>query len=90
MNRFGLGKIAGEFDLFCNEEGSGLASLTKRQLDHHGIDSRTFFRDFSHFFRAHGMGSTFRILPAGDLQPIQGYTEALEQFRTTNFLVLRD
>jgi FkbM family methyltransferase len=154
VNHFGLGRSAGEFDLFCNEDGSGLASLSKRQLDHHGIDfglrervrietldaycaergiegidllkldvegheldvlnggermfserrvrmvmfefggcnidSRTFFRDFYHFFRAHGMSSTFRILPAGVLQPIEGYTEALEQFRTTNFLVLRD
>lgn len=154
LNHFGLGKEAGEFDLFSNEDGSGLASLSKRRLDHHGldfelrervqirtldaycsergidhidllkldvegheldvlnggermfsegrvklvmfefggcnIDSRTFFRDFYHFFAAHGMSSIFRILPTGDLQAIKKYTETLEQFSTTNFLVLKD
>lgn len=38
LNNFGLGKESGEFDLFYNEIGSGLASLTKRRLDHFGID----------------------------------------------------
>ena len=154
LNHFGLGNTAGEFDLFSNEEGSGLASLSKRRLDHFGldfnyreririetldsyclekginhidllkldvegheldvlnggermfserrvgmvtfefggcnIDSRTFFQDFYYFFKDHGMSSIFRILPTGTLQRINKYAETLEQFRTTNFLVIRD
>jgi FkbM family methyltransferase len=153
LNNFGLGEVAGEFDLYSDEAGSGLASLSKRRLDHFGldfsrrervqiqtldsycshhgitnidllkldveghelevlnggarmfaerrikivtfefggcnIDSRTFVQDFYYFFNAHGMSSIFRILPSGDLQQIKGYHEALEQFRTTNFLVQR-
>jgi FkbM family methyltransferase len=38
LNNFGLGKERGEFALFYNETGSGLASLSKRRLDHFGID----------------------------------------------------
>lgn len=154
LNQFGLGKAAGEFDLFSNGEGSGLASLSKRRLDHFGvdfnlqeririetldsycsqrdittidllkldvegheldvlnggarmfaerrvrmvtfefggcnIDSRTFFQDFYYFFMSHGMSSIYRILPTGNLQQIKKYAETLEQFRTTNFLVVRD
>lgn len=37
LNNCGLGKQIGEFDLFYDAEGSGLASLTKRRLDHFGI-----------------------------------------------------
>lgn len=154
LNHFALGRSSGEVDLFSNEEGSGLASLSKRRLDHFGldfnyherikietldayclengidhidllkldvegheldvlkgaermfserrigmvtfefggcnIDSRTFFQDFYYFFTSHGMSSIFRILPTGTLQPIRKYAETLEQFRTTNFLVLRE
>lgn len=154
LNHCGLGKEAGEAVLFSNEQGSGLASLSKRRLNHYGldfelnekvrietldsycserdikhidllkldvegheldvlkggermfregridlvmfefggcnIDSRTFFQDFYYFFTSHGMSSIFRILPTRDLQPIKRYSETLEQFRTTNFLVLKD
>ena len=38
LNNFGLGKVSGEFELFYNEIGSGLASLYKRRLDHLGIE----------------------------------------------------
>ncbi len=38
LNNFGLGKEQGEFELFYNKAGSGLASLSKRRLDHFGID----------------------------------------------------
>lgn len=54
------------------------------------IDSRTFVQDFYYFFKSHGMSSIFRILPSGDLQHIKRYDETLEQFRTTNFLVLSE
>lgn len=37
-NHFGLGKESTTATLFTNEEGSGLASLTKRKLDHCNID----------------------------------------------------
>lgn len=154
FNPCGLGKEAGEFELFSDEPGSGMASLTKRRLDHVGIqltrqeqvqirtldgycdeqkieqidllkldvegneldvlkggvrmfterrvaaasfefggcniDSRTFFQDFFYFFKEHGMPAIFRIMRTGGLQPIDSYSETLEQFRTTNFLVLRD
>jgi FkbM family methyltransferase len=154
LNNIGLGKEAGEFELFLNEPGSGLASLSKRRLDHFGInfslsekvsiemlddycrsheineinllkldvegheldvlqgavemfekrsinmvsfefgggniDSRTFFQDFYYFFNEHHMHYIFRITPSGTLMPLEEYEEIYEQFRTTNFLVLRD
>jgi FkbM family methyltransferase len=37
LNNFGLGKESGEYKLFSDENGSGLASLSKRKLDHLGI-----------------------------------------------------
>src|ERR1035441_2938937 len=37
LNHLGLGEIEGEFTLYYNEQGSGLASLTKRRLDHFSI-----------------------------------------------------
>lgn len=37
LNPFGLGREAGEFDLHSDAEGSGLASLSHRRLDHFGI-----------------------------------------------------
>ena len=38
LNNLGLGKRSGEFDLYYDEAGSGLSSLTKRRLDHLGVD----------------------------------------------------
>ena len=38
LNNLGLGKQAGEFELFYDMPGSGLASLSRRRLDHFGID----------------------------------------------------
>ena len=38
LNPIGLGKEAGEVPLYSNEPGSQMASLTKRRLDHLGID----------------------------------------------------
>lgn len=38
LNNFGLADQAKHSTLFMNEEGSGLASLTERKLDHIGID----------------------------------------------------
>ncbi len=37
LNNFGLGRKEEEAVLFYEKEGSGLASLTKRKLDHHNI-----------------------------------------------------
>ena len=51
------------------------------------IDTRTFFRDFWHFFTDRGM-RLYRITPGGSLFPLDRYTESLEQFRTTNFLAV--
>lgn len=38
FNNKGLGNQKGDLELYSNEEGSGLASLYKRRLDHYGID----------------------------------------------------
>jgi FkbM family methyltransferase len=38
LNHAGLGKSASEMRLFYDEPGSGLASLSKRKLEHFGID----------------------------------------------------
>jgi FkbM family methyltransferase len=38
LNNFGFGKEKGEFQLYYDKEGSGLASLTKRKLDYLNID----------------------------------------------------
>jgi FkbM family methyltransferase len=38
LNNFGLGREAGEADLYYNAPGSGLASLTKRNLSCYGIE----------------------------------------------------
>jgi len=38
VNNFGLGKEAGEYDLFYDKPGSGLASLTNRELSYLGIE----------------------------------------------------
>jgi FkbM family methyltransferase len=38
LNNCGLGREPGQFDLFSNAPGSSLASLSRRRLDHFGID----------------------------------------------------
>ena len=38
LNPVGLGKEVGEVILYYNEPGSQIASLTKRRLDHLGVD----------------------------------------------------
>lgn len=49
------------------------------------IDTRTFLQDFFYFFRERRM-KIARIAPSGYLYEIRSYKEALEQFRTSNFL----
>jgi hypothetical protein len=51
------------------------------------IDSRTFFQDFYYFFKDLGMKSLCRITPSGRLSPVLQYSEELEYFRTTNYIV---
>lgn len=152
LNNCGLGREPGEFDLYYDAAGSGLASLTKRELAHFGvemahsekvriatldaycaghgieridllkidvegheldvlhgarrmfaqsaigmvlfefggcnIDTRTFFQDFYRFFAERNMHIS-RITPAGTLFELETYSEALEQFRTSNFVAIR-
>ncbi len=38
LNNIGFGKEKGQFDLFTDSPGSGTASLTKRNLQHFGVD----------------------------------------------------
>ncbi len=153
LNNRALGKEPGELSLFYDAPGSGLASLTKRRLDHHGIkydqsevvkvdtldnycrehaiehihllkldvegheldvlagartmfskraidsvafefggcniDTRTFVQDFFYFFRDHQM-TLYRISPSGFLYPMPDYRESYEQFRTTNFVAIKE
>jgi FkbM family methyltransferase len=51
------------------------------------IDTRTFFRDFWHFFREIDM-KIMRITPSGYFYPIESYKEIYEQYRTTNFIAV--
>jgi methyltransferase, FkbM family len=152
LNPFALGKVRGESTLYYDQPGSGMASLTRRRMDHFGtdfacsesirietvdrycedrgikridllkmdveghemdvllgagrmlagsvgmvtfefggcnIDTRTYFQDFFYFFQKHGM-QLYRITPSGFLYPIAKYLEQFEQFRTTNFLAVRE
>jgi FkbM family methyltransferase len=153
LNNFGLSEHAGELELFYDEIGSGLASLSKRRLDYRGIDfklsekvairtlddycaeqgiesidllkldveghelgvlrggsrmfeerrirmvsfefggcnidTRTFIQDFWYFLQENGMKKVYRITPSGHLVRLPRYNEALEQFRTSNFLALQ-
>lgn len=154
LNNIGLGKTSGQAELYYNKPGSGLASLSKRRLEHldihfdlvetiqmttldeycaqhavkqidllkldvegyefavlqggaetfragkvwaltfefggSNIDSRTYFQDFWYLLHDYGMKSFFRITPSGYLSPIREYCEIHEQFRTTNYLILRE
>lgn len=153
LNNMALGNQAGSAKLYSDKEGSGLASLTKRKLDHFGItftrsedvivdtvdhycevhgiihidllkidvegheldvlqgadcmlktgkvdmvtfefggcniDTRTYFQDFFYFFLERQM-SIYRITPSGYLMRILKYAEIQEQFRTANYVALRD
>jgi FkbM family methyltransferase len=53
------------------------------------IDTRSFFQDFWYFFAEVHM-RIFRITASGYLFPIQSYKEIDEQFRTTNFIALKN
>lgn len=153
LNKLGMGKEKGNMTLYYDTPGSGLASLTKRKLDHFGIefnkseivqvetidnyckensierinllkvdvegheldvffgakemfannlidivtfefggcniDTRTFFRDFWCFIIDVNM-KLFRITPSGYLSQIESYSEIHEQYRTTNFIAVKD
>ncbi len=52
------------------------------------IDSRTFFQDYWYFIQDNKIGDLFRMTPSGYLAPITAYSEAHEQFRTTNYLLV--
>ncbi len=153
LNNLGIGKKKDLMTLYYDKPGSGLASLTKRRLDHLGkefnkseivqidtidnyckennierinllkidiegfeldafagakamfsnksvdlvtfefggcnIDTRTFFQDFWYFFSDIGM-KVFRITPSGYFFKIKSYKEIDEQFRTTNFIAIKN
>ena len=52
------------------------------------IDSRTYVRDFIHFFESHDM-QLARLTAFGGTQPMLRYDESWEQFRTTCFIAHR-
>lgn len=53
------------------------------------IDTRTFVKDFYHFFEEHGLG-LYRLTPSGYLHELPPYSEAQEQFRTTVFVAMNN
>ena len=53
------------------------------------IDTKTYFQDFWYFFSNLNM-KIYRITPSGYLYKISRYEEILEQFRTTNFIAIKD
>lgn len=151
LNRCGLGDRDETATLWTTGDGSGMASLSKRRLEHFGmamdqkesvsvrtldgycsehgidhidllkidveghemdvlrgamgmisakkigiiafefggthIDTKTFFQDFWYFFKKAGAASISRITPSGWLAPVESYTEDLECFKTTNYVV---
>jgi FkbM family methyltransferase len=151
LNNCGLGEQDGEMTLYSNGTGSGLASLSRRRLDHFGIymnleerveittldnycerqkigkidllkvdvegheldvfkgatrifknrhvntlmfefggcniDTRTYFQDYYYYFRDLGVSSLQRITPSGRLVDVSQYSEDLEYFRATNYVV---
>lgn len=153
LNNKGIDKVKGHMTLHYDTPGSGLASLTKRKLDHFGIefnesetvqvetidnyckenkikrinllkidieghelgalagakemfannaidivtfefggcniDTRTFFQDFWYFFLDVDM-KLFRITPSAYLSQIESYKEIDEQFRTSNFIAIKN
>ena len=153
LNNHGLGREKSQMTLHYDNAGSGLASLTKRRLDHFGvyldkselididtidnycqlnaidrihllkidvkghelevlagaakmfdkrnvdivsfefggcnIDTRVFFQDFWYFFAKLKM-RIFRITPSGYVFPIWSYSEIHEQFRTQNYIAIRN
>lgn len=153
LNNIGIGKECGPKTLYSDKPCSGLASLTKRKLDHFGItmgrsepieirtidsycseyqiqkidllkldiegheldalsgatwmfnhglisivtfefggcniDTRSFFQDFWYFFLQFKM-KIYRTTPSRYLHAIESYTEIDEQFRTTNFVAIKN
>jgi FkbM family methyltransferase len=59
------------------------------ELGRCAVDTRTFFKDFYYLFQRAGM-NLYRITPSGCLVPIPDYDERHEQFRTTNFLAVKN
>ncbi|MHC4265896.1 MAG: FkbM family methyltransferase [Planctomycetota bacterium] len=53
------------------------------------VDTRTFFKDYFYFFKERGF-TIHRITRTGYLHPLTLYREICEQFRTTNFLAIRN
>ena len=152
VHDFALGKEEGEGMLYADKLGSGMASMTKRKLDHFGmtmgvkeriaiqtldrycesmniewidllkldveghemdvlegakgmlcggkvgviafefggcnIDTRSYFQDFYYLFNDLGM-DLYRVTPSGKLNKIDVYREIDEQFRTTNYVVIK-
>jgi FkbM family methyltransferase len=80
-----------ELDVFRGAEGmlrSGSVRMITFEFGPPNIDTRTYFQDFYYYFEALGM-RILRVTPSGYLHPIARYDWSLEQFRCSNFVVLR-
>ena len=69
--------------------GGGRIEMVSFEFGGCNIDSRTYFRDFWDLFMGHGLRHVYRLTPSGYLTPIRRYSEAAEQFQTTNYLASR-
>lgn len=54
------------------------------------IDTRTYLRDYWHFFREYGAKELYRVMPNQRLFAIRRYDERLEAFSTSNYLAILD
>lgn len=79
-----LAVLRGANQLLAN----GQVKLVSFEFGGCNIDSRTYLRDFVHFFQAHQM-ELARVTVFGKFEPILRYHEGWEQFRTTCFVAYR-
>jgi FkbM family methyltransferase len=80
-----------ELDVFHGAEGMlqrGSIGMITFEFGPPNIDTRTYLQDFYYYFESLGM-RILRVTPSGYLQPIARYDWSLEQFRCSNFVVLR-
>ncbi|PKN32973.1 MAG: FkbM family methyltransferase [Deltaproteobacteria bacterium HGW-Deltaproteobacteria-19] len=69
---------------------SGNIGIISFEFGGSNIDTKTYFQDFYYFFHDCGMNRIFRLTPFGRLVEIRDYREIDEQFRTTNFVVMKE
>ncbi len=80
-----LDALAGAAGMFAKDA----IDIVQFEFGGTNIDTKTFFRDFWYFFSNNNM-KILRITPTAYLFPIKSYREMDEQFRTTNFIAIKN